>query len=312
MGWVVDHLVLAADAPPVIILLVIAILAQDVGSRIFEITIDQMVRQIRRIVRDGLDGSIGLRCGGLGGVLLATLVGWDLTCGIRRILVVDQRICGQVRHVHADRDRAPRIIDRMIHLFKGDLEPGWLRCADYGRAFRIRIVSKGCVLASGTSGQCHVGGAIADVRFRIRLVWIVVTNHAELIQRLIGFDVSLFVGLPVVDDVTAHRLSVTESELEILQHVHARGGLIGDGRNVGKHDRRQRIRAIALNVVESESGVTREPVRRDQPAPLVAGEVLRGQRRVVGMRDGRVRVDMTAGHVDAHRYRFAGPAQWKV
>ena len=37
-----------------------------------------------------------------------------------------------------------------------------------------------------------------------------------------------------------------------------------------------------------------------------------GQRRVVGMCDGRVRVDMPTGHVDAHRYRFAGPAQWKV
>ena len=50
MGWVVDHLVLAADAPPVIILLVITILAQDVDSRIFEITIDQMVRQAARVV----------------------------------------------------------------------------------------------------------------------------------------------------------------------------------------------------------------------------------------------------------------------
>ena len=258
------------------------------------------------------DTARGLGLGGLGGVLLAAFVRRNRTCGIRRVLVVGERICGQVRHVHADRDRTPRIIDRMVHLFKGDLEPGWLRCADYGRAFRIRIVSKGCVLASGTSGQCHVRGAIAGVRFRIRLVRIGITNHAELIQHLVGFDVGLFVGLPVVDDVTAHRLSITESELEILQYVHARGGLIGDGRNVGKHDRRQRIRTIALNVVEGESGVTREPVRRDQPAPLVAGEVLRGQRRVVGMRDGRVRVDMTAGHVDAHRYRFAGPAQWKV
>ena len=168
------------------------------------------------------------------------------------------------------------------------------------------------MLASGTSGQCHVRGAIAGVRFRIRLVRIGITNHAELIQHLVGFDVGLFVGLLVVDDVTAHRLSITESELEILQYVHARGGLIGDGRNVGKHDRRQRIRTIALNVVESESGVTREPVRGGQPAPLVAGEVLRGQRRVVGMRDGRVRVDMPTRHVDAHRRRFPAGVQRQV
>jgi len=51
MVRVVDHLVLATDAPPIpTSLLVIAILAQDVGSRIFEITIDQMVRQAARVV----------------------------------------------------------------------------------------------------------------------------------------------------------------------------------------------------------------------------------------------------------------------
>ena len=78
MGWVVDHPVLAADAPPVIILLVIAILAQDVDSRIFEVAVDQMVRQAGVGIRDGLDGSAGLGLGGLGGVLLAALVRRDL------------------------------------------------------------------------------------------------------------------------------------------------------------------------------------------------------------------------------------------
>ena len=92
MGWVVDHFVLAADAPPVIILLVVAILAQDVGSRIFEVAVDQMVRQAARVVGGEPDFAVGLGLGGLGGVLLATLVRRDLAGGIRRVLVIGQLV----------------------------------------------------------------------------------------------------------------------------------------------------------------------------------------------------------------------------
>ena len=97
MEWVVDHLVLATDAPPISILLVIAILAQDVGSRIFEITIDQMIWQAVLVVGCEVHGSRGPGLGlsdGAGG-----LVGRDLAGRVGCVLVVGQFVRFGEHHV---------------------------------------------------------------------------------------------------------------------------------------------------------------------------------------------------------------------
>ena len=57
-----------------------------------EVAVDQMVRQAGVGIRDGLDGSVGLGLGGLGGVLPAALVRRNLAGRIRRVLVVSQLV----------------------------------------------------------------------------------------------------------------------------------------------------------------------------------------------------------------------------
>ena len=298
-----DHPVLAADAPP------IALIVQDVGSRIFEIAVDEVVRQACVRVRDGLDGSVGLGLGGLGGVLLTALVRRNLAGGIRSVLVVGERICGQIRHVHADSDGAAPTVPMLVHLSERDLEPGGLLRSDHGGPLGILVRVVGRALRA--AGQRHVGGAVTGVRLRIRLVRIAAADHAEFLQRLVGFDVGLLVHVVSLEDAAAHDLRVAECETEVLQHVHAGVGPVCGRRDVGERDGGCRI-LPAHPAAEREGGVARELVRGGQPAPLAAGEVLRGQRRVVGMRDGRVRVDVAAGHVDAHRRRFPAGVQRQV
>ena len=58
-----------------------------------EVAVDQMVRQAGVGIRDGLDGSVGLGLGGLGGVLLAALVRRNLTGCIGRVLVIGELVC---------------------------------------------------------------------------------------------------------------------------------------------------------------------------------------------------------------------------
>ena len=197
----------------------------------------------------------------------------------------------------------------LVHLFERDLELGRLLRSDHGGALGVLVHVVGRALRA--AGQRHVGGAVTGVRLRIRLVRIAAADHAEFLQRLVGFDVGLLVHVVSLEDAAAHDLRVAECETEVLQHVHAGVGPVCGRRDVGERDGGRRILS-AHPAAEREGGVARELVRGGQPAPLAAGEVLRGQRRVVGMCDGRVRVDMPTGHVDAHRYRFAGPAQWKV
>ena len=87
----VDHFVLAADAPPVPFL-VTKVLAQDIGSRIFEIAVDQFGRQSVRGIRDGPRRAGRLGFGGLDGVLPAALVRRDAAGRLVGVLVVVQTV----------------------------------------------------------------------------------------------------------------------------------------------------------------------------------------------------------------------------
>lgn len=226
-----------------------------------------------------------------------------------RVLVIGERVRGQVRHVHADRDGAAPTVPMLVHLFERDFEPGGLLGADHGGSLGILVRVVGRALR--TAGQRHMRGAVTGVRLRIRLVRIAAADQAELLQRLVGFDVGPLVHVVPLEHAAAHDLRVAESELEVLQHVHAGVCHVRGRRDIRERDGGHRI-LPAHPAAEREGGAARELVRGGQPAPLAAGVVLHGQRRVVGMRDGRVRVDMAAGHADAHRGRFTGPVQWKV
>ncbi len=197
----------------------------------------------------------------------------------------------------------------LVHLSERDLEPGGLLRSDHGGPLGILVRVVGRALR--TAGQCHMRGAVTGVRLRIRLVRIAAADHAEFLQRLVGFDVGPLVHVMSLEDAAAHDLRVAESELEVLQHVHAGVGPVCGRRDVGERDGGCRI-LPAHPAAEREGGVACELVRGGQPAPLAAGVVFRGQRRVVGMRDGRVRVDVAAGHVDAHRRRFPAGVQRQV